>query len=315
MNLSLLTRSLLFCLLPLTVFAHDFNTEVPVDKDDPEVVFAYQGDAILTQDGIDAAFEKIPDQDRLLFIRDGQKVDQLVRNLMKTKVIALDAIENDFDKNPDVFQRMVQAAYKELASAWIEELAARAPEADYEAMAYEDYLANPQDYRSPEYRDVSHILIGTRDYSQQEALALAETVRTEAMNGEKPFSELVSEYSDDPSKDSNKGSFLRVSRGQTAKPFEDAAFGLENVGQISEPVLTEFGYHIIRLDAVYESRQLEFAEVKEETIEVKREKHESEYQELYIKGLLEEGIVLPEGSVEVMLRRHFGENLENAPQY
>ncbi len=46
-----------------------------------------------------------------------------------------------------------------------------------------------------------------------------------------------------------------------------------------------------------------------------RAKHESEYQQTYIKGLLAEGIVIPEGSVEIMLKRHFGENLENAPQY
>ncbi len=315
MNLSLPIRSFIFCLLPFSVAAHDFKPEVPVDKNDPEVVFAYQGDAVLTQDGIDAAFEKIPEKDRPLFIRDGQKVDHLVRNLMKTKVIALDAIDNGFDENPEVMQRMVQAAYRELASAWIEELADRAPEADYEAMAYEDYLANPEDYRSPEYRDVSHILIGIRDRSEADALALANTVKQEIIDGQKTFAELVAEYSDDPSKDSNKGSFKRVSPGQTAKPFEDAAFALEEEGELSEPVLTEYGYHIIRLDKVYPSRQLEFAEVKEEAVQTKQKKHESEYQENYIKGLLEEGIVLPEGSVEVMLKRHFGDNLENAPQF
>lgn len=315
MNLPLLTKSILFVFLPLTASAHDLSREVPVDKNDPELVFAYQGDAVLTQVGIDAAFTKIPLGDRLLFIRDGGKVDRMVRNIMKSEVIALDAIENGFDQDPEVMERMIQAAYKELASAWIVELAERAPEADYEAMAYEDFLANPKDYQTREYLDITHILIGTKSRTGKEALLLAETVRTQAVDEGISFSELVLEYSDDPGASKNQGSFLRVSRGQMARPFEDAAFELENVGDISAPVLTEFGYHIIRLDKRYEPRPRDFEEVREETVTKMRMKHRSEYQELYIKGLLEEGIVLPEGSVEVMLKRHFGENLENAPQF
>jgi peptidyl-prolyl cis-trans isomerase C len=312
---ALLAMMLFALVMPSHILADEFERQPPADKDDPEVVFAYQGDAVLTQEGIDAAFSRIPPEHRNLFIRDGAQVDRMVRNIMKTEVIAQDALDNNLDEDPIIRERMIQAAHKELAEAWIERLKDNAPEADYEAMAYEDYVANPEDYRTKEYIDVTHILIGTQSRSDEEALALAGTVRERALESPESFSELVLEYSDDPGKAQNKGSYLRVSRGQMAKQFEDAAFALAEDGDISEPVQTEYGYHIIRLDKRYAPRDQEFEMVREDAVLKMQQKHESQYQERYIKALLADGIVLPEGSVEIMLKRHFGENLENAPGY
>jgi peptidyl-prolyl cis-trans isomerase C len=297
------------------VAALDLTREEPVDRNDPEVVFAYQGDAVLTQTGIDAAFSRIPEEHRLLFIREGEQVDRLVRNIMKAEVLALDAIEKGFAEDPVVRERMILAAHKELAGAWMDQIRKNAPEADYEAMAYEDYLANPKDYQTPEYIDVTHILIGTEERSDEEALALAQDVRERALASPDTFTRLVMEYSDDPAKAQNEGTYLRVSRGQMAEPFENAAYALENAGNVSAPVKTNYGYHIIRLDQRYEPGKRPFEEVRDDAVAKMKQRHVNEFQETYIKGLLAEGIVLPEGSVQVMLKRYFGEDLENAPQY
>lgn len=312
-SILLLTVACLFPAPPAA--AQDLEREEPVVKDDPEVVFAYQGDAVLTQTGIDAAFSKIPEEHRSLFIRDGRQVDRMVRNLMRTEVLALDAIEKGFAEDPLVRERMVLAAHKELAEAWLEQIGKNAPEADYEAMAREDYLANPKKYQTPEYIDVTHVLISTEERGDDEALSLAQGVREQALEDPQSFTQLVTEYSDDPAKSRNQGSYLRVSRGKMAKPFEDAAFALESEGDISTPVQTDHGYHVIRLDKRYEPRQREFEDVRAEAVAAMKQQHISEHREHYLKGLLAEGIVLPEGSVEVMLKRHFGESLESAPQY
>ena len=60
-----------------TSIAVEMTEHADVDKTDPDVVFAYQGDAVLTQTGLDAAFSKINGEHRLAFIRDGARVDQL----------------------------------------------------------------------------------------------------------------------------------------------------------------------------------------------------------------------------------------------
>lgn len=61
------------------------------------------------------------------------------------------------------------------------------------------------------------------------------------------FGQLAYQYSIDPSVRRNYGSFKGIKKGQFVKPFEDTARALEE-GQISDPVKTDFGYHIIRLD-------------------------------------------------------------------
>ena len=317
--MSIVPPVLPFCfsllLLPLVSFAHDVSRDMPADKNDPELVFAYQGDAVLTQVGIDAAFSNIPERDRMPFIRDGARVDRMVRNIMRTEVIALDAIKNGFDEDPLVVERMIQAAHRELAKAWLDQIPKNAPAADYEAMAYEDYLVNPENYQTKEFLDVTHILIATENRTDEEALALAMDLRERAIADPASFTALVLEYSDDPAKEQNQGSYPRMTHGQMADQFEDAAFALENEGDISEPVRTDYGYHIIRLDKRYEPKQKSFEEVREEAVAEMKKQHQEKHLEIYVKGLLSEGIVLPEGSVEVMLKRHFGENLENAPRF
>lgn len=301
--------------LPLSVCALDISRDVPENRNDPEEVFAYQGDAVLTQTGIDAAFNKIPEEHRLMFIRDGGQVEKMVSNIMRDEVLALDAIANDLLDDPIIRERVIQAAHKELAAAWIVSIRDRAPEADFAAMAYEDYVANPERYATPEYLDVTHILIGKENRSNDRALELAQEVRQKALDNPESFEALVMEYSDDPAKEANAGSYKRMAPGQMAPAFEDAAYELEKPGDISQVVKTDFGFHIIRLDASYPPIPRAFEEVRDETIAKMRKEHIDRYQQNYIRGVLGEGIVLVDGAVEVMLKRWFGENLENAPQY
>jgi parvulin-like peptidyl-prolyl isomerase len=121
------------------------------------------------------------------------------------------------------------------------------------------------------------------------------------------------EFSDDPSKINNGGRYREMRRGMMAKPFEDAALELQEPGQLSEPVLTSYGYHIIRLNGRTGNELREYGEVKEEAIADARERHRDIYRENYFRRILGDPIVVPAEAVEVMAKRHFGENLERAP--
>ena len=104
--------------------------------------------------------------------------------------------------------------------------------------------------RMKEVVKASHILLQFPPNASQadtiSVLRMAQKLKTDAENGA-DFNQLAFEYSDDPSAKDNKGSLGYFSALQMVSPFEDAAFNLE-VGQISDPVLTNFGYHIIRLE-------------------------------------------------------------------
>ncbi len=83
----------------------------------------------------------------------------------------------------------------------------------------------------------SHILVKTED----EAKNLLEEIK-----GGKSFADAAKEYSLCPS-GHDGGDLGFFKRGVMVKPFEDAAFNLKKVGDISEPVQTQFGWHLIQM--------------------------------------------------------------------
>ena len=114
------------------------------------------------------------------------------------------------------------------------------------------YDENKTQYSVAESRAVRHILVKTK--------AEADAIHSQLESGA-DFAKLAKESSLDPgSKD--QGGKLTVSRGQTVAPFDKAAFSLET-NELSDPVKTEFGYHLIQpLAAVKAGSVTPFAEVK-----------------------------------------------------
>ena len=96
------------------------------------------------------------------------------------------------------------------------------------------YEKNKAQYSQPESRDVRHILVKTK--------AQADDLYTQLENGA-DFAALAKKFSDTGSK--ANGGKLTISKGQTVAPFDQTAFLLK-VNDISKPVKTEFGYHIIQ---------------------------------------------------------------------
>lgn len=104
--------------------------------------------------------------------------------------------------------------------------------------------------RMKEVVKASHILLQfPNNASREDTIAvfrMAQKLKTEAESGS-DFNELAEKYSDDPSAKDNRGSLGYFSALQMVHQFEDAAYSLQ-IGEISDPVLTNFGYHIIKLD-------------------------------------------------------------------
>ena len=70
---------------------------------------------------------------------------------------------------------------------------------------------------------------------------------TQRLNSGEDFATLAQKFSDDTGSGANGGELDFFGRGQMVKEFEDAAFSLP-IGQISEPIKSQFGYHIIQVE-------------------------------------------------------------------
>jgi parvulin-like peptidyl-prolyl isomerase len=112
------------------------------------------------------------------------------------------------------------------------------------------YEENPSAFRVPAGRSASHILVKDK--------ALADRLAAEATSAN--FAALARRYSEDPGSKAQGGDLGQIQRGQLVPEFEKAAFALKN-GEISRPVKTQFGYHIIRAETT-PARVTPFAEAK-----------------------------------------------------
>lgn len=269
-------------------------------------ILAQRGSGVVTQTDFAARADKIPAKDRLTTLRDGNRVRDLINTMLLQSQLASDAREAGFDKEQMVIDRMQLAANLELAEAWMTHYVASQPAADYEALAHEYYLLHQEEIMSSEKINVSHILISTDKHTDEEAQALVHSISQQLEMDSSLFDELVLTYSEDPSAGSNKGKFTNVRRGDMVKAFEVTAFEMDE-GEISEPVRTQYGYHIIRLDARMEPEQLSFDEVKSRLVERERKKHEERVRKNYIAELSSLDVKMTQEALEEMVRGQFGE--------
>jgi peptidyl-prolyl cis-trans isomerase D len=145
------------------------------------------------------------------------------------------------------------------------------------------YAQSKDAFSSAELRSASHILLTLDADASEQAIdevrqQLVE-IRDQVVNGDN-FAELAKQYSQDPGSASSGGSLGEIGPGMMVQPFETALFELE-VGALSEPVKTSFGWHLIRLESVSGGKTKSFDEVKADLAdEIRTELAESQIFDL-----------------------------------
>ena len=209
------------------------------------------------------------------FVTDAD-IDNLIRRKNQQRVVSWLMIDSDsykgqvevgdsdietyYNENKQKFRRpeRVKLEYVELNHA-----ALSADISVDEEQLKASYEERKDEFKSPETRTTRHILIKvggdvSDDDAKSEALKLLDEIKAGA-----DFAELAREHSDDKGSGSNGGDLGVVERGMMVKPFEDAAFALQQ-DQVSELVRSRFGYHIIQVTKVEGGDLQSFDEVKQQ---------------------------------------------------
>ncbi len=196
-----------------------------------------------------------------------RKVRVLTRSAQNDKIeIVQSEIEAYYDQNMPHFMtpEQLKIDYIELSLDGI-----KASLDITEEQLLERYEQSKASYSTPESRTASHILLTLdSEVSDEESEVIRMkliNIRDQLIQGG-DFSELAKINSEDPGSAPTGGSLGEIDRGIMVKPFEDALFEMA-VGDLSSPVKTSFGWHLIRLDEITGGQTKSFDAVKSELVD------------------------------------------------
>ena len=198
--------------------------------------------------------------------RDVAVVNLSPEQYMAQVKVAADQVKSYYDSHAKEFTTPERAKvdYIELSA---DALAARETVSpDDVKRAYEANLAAGK-YGEPEERRASHILISipdkATDAQKKAAEAKANQIAAEVKKNPKSFADIAKKESQDPGSAAQGGDLGFFRRGMMVKPFEDAVFAAKP-NEIVGPVLSPFGYHIIRLTEIHPAKQKSLADATPE---------------------------------------------------
>ena len=190
---------------------------------------------------------------------------------------AFEKIKNPMIRNHDDLKRELsdQMRFNQL----LEEESQCEPVPESDALKY--YEDRPELFRTEEMLSASHLLkMAKTEEEFEKALDEVKILRERLQKGE-DFTELVRAESDDKGNDGNLGTF---GKGRMVPEFEKAAYSLE-VGELSEPVRTQFGWHLIQLHERIPAKVTSFEEIKEKVVEYLTERKKDRVFEDFLDGL------------------------------
>ncbi|MBU5426340.1 peptidylprolyl isomerase [Tissierella pigra] len=159
---------------------------------------------------------------------------RVVDELINQEVMYLDAKESKLDSDENFIKELERVKEGLLKQYALNQLLSGISVTEGEALEF--YNENKENFKKPETVVASHILVEEEEKAKE--------IIKEIENG-MSFEDAAKNYSTCPSK-AQGGNLGEFGRGQMVPEFEDAAFNME-VDSISEPVKTQFGYHIIKL--------------------------------------------------------------------
>lgn len=207
----------------------------------------------IKKEDIDEAISRFPkDRQKYLLTEEGRK--QLLNQIIAFELIYAEALNNGLENDKEYKQQMEAMRKEILTQLSIKRLIDTVKVSEEEANSY--YEANKNMFKSQGMVSAKHILVD----SKEKALEIKKEIEAG-----KAFETAAKEYSSCPSKERG-GDLGKFTRGQMVPEFEEAAFA-QKIGVVGEPVKTQFGYHLIKVEEKTEGENKTFEQVKNSIID------------------------------------------------
>ena len=216
-----------------------------------EKILATVGTLTITEREVNEFIARLGQRGAAYNTPEGRRV--VLNQLVGNKLLLLDARRNLYEGEAAFREELNKLKENLLISYAAEKALSAVTVSDAEAEKY--YEEHKAEFMSGETVNASHILVKTEEEAKK--------IYEEISSGKKTFEEAAEEYSSCPSK-ANGGNLGDFGRGQMVPEFDGAVFSM-NVGEVTaEPVQTQFGYHLIKLNSKSESKETPYSEIAEQ---------------------------------------------------
>ena len=214
-------------------------------------ILATVGGASITEDEVTEFLMGLGQRGQAYNTPEGRAM--ILEQLIGNKLLLLDAKRNLFEAEPAFKEQLAKLKDNLLANYAAEKVISAVTVSDKEARDY--YEANKEKLMEGETVNASHILVDT----EEKALELLSKIKS----GEISIEDCAKENSSCPS-GAQGGSLGDFGRGQMVPEFDTAVFSMEEGEVSANPVKTQFGYHLIKLNAKNPESIMEFDTVHDE---------------------------------------------------
>jgi len=250
------------------------------------MILAKVGEHIITQEDVDAEWRALPEQiqehmQRALYQQ------HILKTLIRRAVLSQRANDVGLDNNPDIHRRIERNRDSIMIEAlrnWKIKQLPTPQEKDIQHY-YQQHLA---DFSIPEQVHARHILLHDKKQAQW--------VYKQLIRKKDSFENLAMHYSLDDSNKTRGGDLNWFPRGSMVAAFEKAVFSLKNVGDISPPVKTKFGWHIIELLDHHPTSQASLKDVHGDIIQIIRQQKLDQWMNALVKE--SHPYILPDSNIK-----------------
>ncbi len=220
-------------------------------KEDGKVLATIDGEKI-TLEEFNKELDRIPANMKMLVLTQSGKQSFLDRYIVK-RLLLEEAKKENIEKDKDFQERANDIREQLLIESLLKKkVATNINPSDQELKDY--YEKNKDKFKSGQEVSTRQILVKTEKEAKE--------IKTKLDKGE-DFAELAKQYSIDPSAKATGGEIGYHAKGSLVPEYEAVAFKMTKVGQISAPIKTQLGYHIVQLQGIKPPSYTPFDEVKD----------------------------------------------------